>query len=60
MTQMLTIFDRFADDLASFAEPRITIVLSRGLGMTYADFLLLKQSVADHQPSLTLTAIQLD
>ena len=57
---MLTIYDRYADDLASLAIPNITIALSHGNGMSYVDFLLLKQSVSDRHPSLTLTAIQID
>ena len=60
MINVPTIYDRFADDLASFEVPNITITLSRGTGMSYEDFLSLRRSASVRHPNLNLTAILMD
>ena len=56
MTKVPTIYDRFADDLASFQVPNITIKLSPATGMSYEDFLSLRRSASVRHPHLNLTA----
>lgn len=55
MTDVPTIYDRLADDLASLQVPNITIKLSPENGLRYEDFLLLKQSVSVRHPAISVT-----